>query len=112
MADCTAHLRASGYYAATPDNHAAIGTHRIHCNGVYIHLNGDLRAQPQLPDLVVLAWYERRALLVELKTEGPRGGAPHYQPGQREMIAGGFWTECRTVDGFRAALAAWERDWE
>jgi hypothetical protein len=113
LADCTAHLRGQSYYAATPDNHAAIGSGRIHVRGTYVHLHGDLRGQPQLPDLVVFAAAaDCRALLVELKAEGPRGGQPHYQPGQREMIGGGFWTECRTLDGFKAALAAWERDWE
>ena len=112
LAACLEHLRACCYYCATPENHTAIGSGRITVRGTYAHLHGDVRGQPQLPDLLILARDRAgvmRALCVELKAVGKRGGEPRYQTGQREMIDGGYWVECRTLDGFRSALAEWEK---
>ena len=98
QAGCEQYLRLRGYLRLTPDN--AKHTPR----GWFSHYPGKrAKGNHQMPDLSIYDPQHRKPpLMVELKVRN------HYEPGQAEHIASGFWLEIRTLKDFVETLKEWE----
>jgi hypothetical protein len=98
QAQCEGILEQRGYVRLTGDN---VERHIRTAKGWYGHLV-EARKNPFMPDLFIFSAGAGKCLLVELKV------ASVYQPGQRELIEAGVWTEVRTGDRFWEVLDDWE----
>ena len=95
---CENWLNLHGYLRLTPDN----AQRKEKPKGWYGHLVVAER-NPFMPDLFIFAIDPKPPLFIEFKLRDA------YQPGQKEMIEAGFWTECRSFEHFLVKLVAWEK---